>query len=288
VLKDYVEKYDAGKTPIPCVLCNQYIKFDLLLQRAIELGADYLATGHYARIEKENGKLTLHKAVDNTKDQTYFLYTLTQKELSRLLFPLGGMKKDDVRELAREMGLRPAETPDSTGVCFAPSGNYRDFLVARSDFKENPGDIVNTDGQVLGSHKGIFSFTIGQRRGLGIATGKPMYVVKVDPKGNKLIVGDEKIIYKTRFSAENFSWVESGGGEHESTSRNNSNNVTMELQAKVRYRHKEEEAVLTLNSDSHGIVEFKNPQRAITPGQAVVFYQNDKVLGGAWINEVLQ
>ena len=150
VLTDYVEKYESGKTPIPCVLCNQHIKFDLLLKRALELGADYLATGHYAKIENGSGKYFLNKADDEQKDQTYFLYTLKQKELSRLMFPLGSLKKDEVRDIARNLNLKLAEKPDSTGVCFVPSGNYRDYLISQSAFKENQGDIVNTDGSVLG------------------------------------------------------------------------------------------------------------------------------------------
>ncbi len=278
VLKDYVEKYESGKTPIPCVLCNQYVKFDLLLKRALELGADYLATGHYAKIENTNEVYSLSKADDEGKDQTYFLYTLKQNELSKLMFPLGSLKKDEVRELARGLNLKLAEKPDSTGVCFVPSDNYRDYLISQDAFTEKQGDIVNTEGEVLGKHKGIYSFTVGQRRGLGIATGKPMYVVGLEPKENRVIVGEEDKIYSSRLIAENISWVHDLNQDKEET---------FEVKAKVRYRHREDDAVVTMKSDSLAEIEFKNPQRAITPGQAVVLYKDSKVLGGGWINRVL-
>jgi len=276
VLKDYVEKYESGMTPIPCVLCNQYVKFDLLLKRALELGADYLATGHYAKISDGNGSFSLHKADDENKDQTYFLYTLKQKELSRLMFPLGSLKKDEVRGLARSLNLKLAEKPDSTGVCFVPSDNYRDYLLSQNAFTELQGDIVNTRGEVLGKHNGIYSFTIGQRRGLGIATGRPMYVVGIEPKENRVIVGEEDKIYSNRLIAENISWVDQSNFDE-----------SFEAKAKVRNRHREDDAVVTMRSETDAEIEFKNPQRAITPGQAVVLYKNNRVLGGGWINRVL-
>lgn len=282
VLTDYVEKYKSGKTPIPCVLCNQHVKFDLLMKRALELGADYLATGHYARIEKGDGSaLTLNKACDESKDQTYFLYTLTQKELKRLMFPLGALAKDEVRELAKEMNLRQADKPDSTGVCFVPTGNYRDFLISRSAFTEREGEIINTEGKVLGSHKGVFSFTVGQRRGLGIATGKPMYVTEIEPDTNRVIVGEEDRIYGTKLLAENLTWVNSAYITDMLADK-------VRVKAKVRYRHRASDAFVTMNNETGALVEFKDPQRAITPGQAVVFYDEDKVLGGGWIKEVLK
>lgn len=285
VFKDYIEKYESGKTPIPCVLCNQFVKFDLLLRRALELGADYLATGHYAKIENGNGRYSLNKAEDENKDQTYFLYTLKQKELSRLMFPLGSLKKDEVRDIARNLNLNSADKPDSTGVCFVPTGNYRDYLISQSAFKENEGEIVDTQGQVLGKHKGIFSFTLGQRRGLGISTGKPMYVVGIEPSENRVVVGDEDRIYKNKLLAEKISWVDDINADV----RGSENGIekTLEVKAKIRYRHHEDDALVTMKSDTEAVVEFKNPQRAITPGQAVVFYKNKKVLGGGWINRVL-
>ena len=282
VLVDYVDKYMSGKTPIPCVLCNKHVKFDLLLQKALDLGADYLATGHYARIEKDadSGRLSLKKAVDESKDQTYFLYTLSQKELRRLMFPLGGMIKDDVREIAKGFALRQADKPDSTGVCFVPDGNYRDYLEARSAFAAGKGDIVSSGGQVLGTHRGVFSFTVGQRRGLGIATGKPMYVTRIEPGSNRVYVGGETELYRTKLIAEDITWVDNI----------NSDNLIddiVKVNAKVRYRHRESPAELRMWSGSEGLLEFRDPQRAITPGQAVVFYGGDRVLGGGWIKEVL-
>ena len=281
VLKDYVAKYESGKTPIPCVLCNQYVKFDLLLKRAMELGADYLATGHYAKITNGDGTYSLNKADDENKDQTYFLYTLKQKELSKLLFPLGSLKKDEVRELARSLNIKLAEKPDSTGVCFVPSDNYRDYLISQSAFTEKEGDIVNVEGEVLGKHRGIYSFTIGQRRGLGIATGKPMYVVGIEPKKNRVIVGEEDKIYSNKLLAENISWVQTNN-QIELNSEE-----PFEVKAKIRNRHREDDAIVTMKSDTQAEIEFINPQRAITPGQAVVFYQDKKVLGGGWINRML-
>ena len=278
VLKDYVEKYESGKTPIPCVLCNQYVKFDLLLKRALELGADFLATGHYAKIENGEGSYSLSKADDENKDQTYFLYTLKQKELSKLMFPLGSLKKDEVRDLARNLNLKLAEKPDSTGVCFVPSDNYRDYLISQDAFTEKEGDIVNTEGELLGKHRGIYSFTVGQRRGLGIATGKPMYVVGLEPKENRVIVGEEDKIYSNKLIAENISWV---------TDMPEHSDNPIEVKAKVRYRHREDDAILKMRSETDAEIEFKHPQRAITPGQAVVLYKDKKVLGGGWINRVL-
>jgi tRNA-specific 2-thiouridylase len=281
VLKDYVAKYESGKTPIPCVLCNQYVKFDLLLKRAMELGADYLATGHYAKITNGDGTYSLNKADDENKDQTYFLYTLKQKELSKLMFPLGSLKKDEVRELARSLNIKLAEKPDSTGVCFVPSDNYRDYLISQSAFTEKEGDIVNVEGEVLGKHRGIYSFTIGQRRGLGIATGKPMYVVGIEPKENRVIVGEEDKIYSNKLLAENISWVQTNN-QIELNSEE-----PFEVKAKIRNRHREDDAIVTMKSDTQAEIEFINPQRAITPGQAVVLYQDKKVLGGGWINRML-
>lgn len=277
IVEDFIAKYFSGKTPIPCVLCNQFMKFDFLLKRALELGADCLATGHYARVEPEegNGKFRLNKAVDSAKDQSYFLFTLTQKELKRLVFPLGGMTKTEVREIANGMNLKVANKPDSQEVCFITGGNYRDFLKGYTESKQEKGEIVDTDGNILGHHDGVFAFTVGQRKGLGIAKGKPFYVVKVLPETNRVVVGEEKDIFKTELVADNLSWVdEPPQGE-------------TEVKAKIRYRHAENDAAVSINADGEALVKFKTPQRAMTPGQAVVFYKEDKVLGGGWIKEVL-
>ncbi len=280
VLSDYINKYRSGKTPIPCILCNQHIKFNLLLKRALELGADCLATGHYARVERdcENGTFTLNKALDSTKDQTYFLYSLKQKELSHLAFPLGSMSKKEVRSIAKDMNLKSSDKPDSTGVCFVPGGNYRDYLEQRHEFESCEGEIINMKGELLGKHKGIYSFTVGQRRRLGITTGKPMYVIKIDPSTNRVIVGEESEIYSTKLIAKNISWI---------NHLDKINGGSAEVRAKVRYRHKESDASVSMTSETDALVEFKKPQRSITPGQAVVFYKGNKVLGGGWIDRVL-
>jgi len=277
VLGDYIDKYKSGKTPIPCVLCNKYVKFDLLMTKALELGAGYLATGHYARIVEEGGQFALKKALDESKDQSYFLYTLTQKELSRLMFPLGSLPKEEVREIARGLGLIPAEKPDSTGVCFVPGGDYRDYLAAQADLVPEEGEIVDGDGKVLGKHNGVFSFTIGQRRGLGIALGKPVYVTGIEPGKNRIVVGGQDRLFGTKLVAENITWI-----------NNSELNDILQVNAKVRYRHRESSAEVHMSSETDATVEFREPVRAITPGQAVVFYKNDKVLGGGWIKEVVR
>lgn len=275
IVEDFIDKYISGKTPNPCVLCNQFMKFNFLLRRAMELGADYLATGHYAGVEEEGGKLYLRKAKDETKDQSYFLFALTQKELRRIIFPLGSMTKNEVREVANGMNLRVANKPDSQEVCFIAGGDYREFLKVHTEMENKEGEIVDTDGNVMGYHGGVQSFTVGQRRGLGIAKGKPLYVVKIEPELNRVIVGEEKDILRTVLVASNVVWAEEPiSGE-------------AQVRAKIRYRHRESDAVVHTRSGEEALVEFKTPQRAITPGQAVVFYDGNRVLGGGWIREVL-
>ena len=279
IVEDFVGKYLSGKTPSPCVLCNQFMKFNFLLRRALELGADYLATGHYARIETEEAtrKFYLNKAVDSAKDQSYFLFTLTQNELRRIMFPLGSMTKDEVREVAKSMNLKVADKPDSQEVCFITGGDYRDFLKEYTDNKRENGEIVDVEGSTLGYHDGIHSFTVGQRRGLRISKGKPMYVVRVEPETNRVVVGEEKDIFRTGLVANNITWADADRVASEE----------IEVKAKIRYRHREEVALVKLQSDGEALVEFRTPQRAMTPGQAIVFYKEDRVLGGGWINEVL-
>lgn len=275
IVEDFINKYISGRTPNPCVLCNQFMKFNFLLRRAMELGAEYLATGHYAGIEEDGGKLYIRKAKDEIKDQSYFLFALTQKELRRIIFPLGSMTKNEVREIAKEMNLRVANKPDSQEVCFITGGDYRDFLRVHTRMNSKRGEIVDTDGNVLGYHWGIFSFTVGQRRGLGIAKGKPLYVIKVEPELNRVVVGEGKDILRTALIADNIIWADEPPlGE-------------VQIKAKIRYRHRESDAVVHTKSNEEALVEFKTPQRAMTPGQAVVFYKGDRVLGGGWIREVL-
>ncbi len=278
IVSDFVGKYESGQTPIPCVLCNQFMKFNFLLKRALELGADYLATGHYARIErgKENGAFYLEKALDDNKDQSYFLFTLTQEELRRLIFPLGSKKKAEVREIARRMNLDIASKPESMGVCFITGEKYRDFLNGYLKKGKQRGVIVSEDGNELGEHNGIASYTVGQRRGLGIANGKPMYVTRIEPEENRVYVGESKHLLRSALIADKVTWVgEVPRGE-------------VDVRTKIRYRHPANESIIRITSGGRVSVRFKEPQRAITPGQAVVFYKGERVLGGGWIKEVIQ
>ncbi|MGI9559038.1 MAG: tRNA 2-thiouridine(34) synthase MnmA [Thermodesulfobacteriota bacterium] len=280
VVSDFVGKYRAGQTPVPCTLCNQFMKFDLLLRRAKELGADALATGHYARVQNSESGRALFKGVDNRKDQTYFLFTLKQGELENLMFPLGESTKTEVREKARGFGLEVAEKPESMGVCFLTGGDYRNFLSDKIDASAAPeGDMVDTEGREMGNHKGIHSYTIGQRKGLGIKTSNPesdpMYVVSIDGENNKVVVGGERHLYSGGLVADELSWV------RRTPARGS------RVGAKIRHRHSEEEAVLDIGDDGRAVVKFAEPQRAVTPGQAVVFYDDGEVLGGGWIKEAL-
>ena len=277
IVEDFINKYMDGKTPSPCVLCNEYMKFEFLMKRSLELDADFLATGHYARVvlDKDSGNYYLQKALDSNKDQSYFLFTLKQKELSRVMFPLGDKTKQEVRKLAQTFNLKVANKPDSQGICFITGNSYKDFLKDHTAASNTAGEIVDTDGNIIGKHDGIFSYTIGQRRGLGIAKGKPQYVVRIDPKSNRIVVGSEKDIYSKSLFVNNLTWV------------NNISEIEMKISAKIRYRHKENEASLVLKNQNEAVVNFTEPQRAITPGQAIVFYKESEVLGGGWINEVL-
>lgn len=276
VLSDFVSKYEEGFTPIPCILCNQFMKFNFLLKRALEFGADYLATGHYAIISRneQNGEYELKKSTDKHKDQSYFLFTLAQKELKRLKFPLGDKTKPEVRKLAGKMGLRIAEKTESMGLCFITGGNYREFLEPYLQKGKEKGEMVNTEGKTIGEHNGISSYTVGQRRGLGFASGEPMYVIKIEAEKNRVIIGGESDLYSSSLSAENLSWVSAQpSGE-------------VELKARIRYRHEEQSAIVSVN-EGRAMVKFHNPQKAITPGQAIVFYNDDKVVGGGWIKKAL-
>ncbi|MCY4263208.1 MAG: tRNA 2-thiouridine(34) synthase MnmA [Candidatus Dadabacteria bacterium] len=273
VVSDFVSKYDSGETPIPCVLCNQFMKFDFLLKRALELDADFLATGHYARISRstETGEYSLERAVDPAKDQSYFLFTLGQRELQKLIFPLGDKTKTEVRKIAESMGLRVATKAESMGLCFITGDGYREFLEPYLKRGKIEGDIVNMEGRPIAKHRGIASFTIGQRRGLGFAKGKPMYVVGIDAERNEVRVGEEKDLYSSSLAAGNLSWV-SGTPKGE-----------IEVCSKIRYRHGAVPSKLIIKDDGEAVVSFSEPQKAITPGQAIVFYRNEVVMGGGWI-----
>ncbi|MBA7479696.1 tRNA-specific 2-thiouridylase MnmA [subsurface metagenome] len=271
VIADFCQEYSLGRTPNPCIRCNQYVKFDALLERTKELDADFIATGHYARIEPSPNGYRLLKAVDLTKDQSYFLYTLGQRELRHLLLPIGNLHKVEVRRLAAKLGLPTATRRDSQDVCFIPDNDYRAFVAKHISLES--GDIVNTKGDVLGRHSGLARYTVGQRQGLGIASNERLYVLQLDVAGNKLVVGTKDQLVKNRLSASKLSWV-SGEAPQEAIT----------ITAKIRYKSPETAARLHLN-DGVAEVNFHQPQRAISPGQSVVFYQGDAVLGGGIIED---
>ncbi|HEA46890.1 MAG TPA: tRNA 2-thiouridine(34) synthase MnmA [bacterium] len=277
VIANFCEEYKEGRTPNPCIRCNQYIKFGVLLSKAKELDAEYIATGHYARIEydKKRRRYFLRKGIDPKKDQSYVLYIMTQEQLKHTLMPLGTLTKEKVREIARELNLPVASKPESQEICFIPNTDYHGFLRTRigTDSLEE-GLIVNKKGRVLGRHKGIAFYTIGQRRGLGIATDKPLYVIAVDKDKNVLVVGSEKETLKDKLIAEDVNWITLDKLKE-----------PIRIKAKIRYRHREAAARVTPLIGNRVEVRFRRPQRAITPGQAVVFYDKDLLIGGGRIEK---
>jgi len=264
----FCREYQQGRTPNPCVACNQHIKFGLLLDKALSLGADYLATGHYARVEHSRDGYRLLKAVDTSRDQSYFLYTLTQEKLRHVLFPLGEHSRDEVKQMAKQARLPTASKP-SQDICFISQKNYATFLSQR--FSSAPGDIIDTQGRKLGQHLGIAFYTIGQRHGLGLASGKPLYVVMIEPESNRIVLGHEKELYSQKLTARKLNWI-SGKAPRE----------PITAKAKIRYKSKEAEAILFFSNGSVDI-HFAQPQKAVTPGQAIVFYNAGEVLGGGII-----
>ncbi len=288
VVRPFIDEYLSGRTPIPCSLCNNHLKFDQLLITARQIGADMLATGHYARCEfdAEGNRWLLRRAADPAKDQTYFLFGLTQEQLSRTLFPLGHMNKPQVRELAREHHLALAEKPDSQEICFVPGGDYKRFIDAYlneqgEQLPDTSGELVTTDGKVLGHHEGVHNFTVGQRKGLGVATGSPLYVININGAEGKVTVGGNDDLLSRTLIARDLNWI-AVDGLHDSGPNTN---TPMRVQAKIRHRHEPAPAVLENAPNGEVRVTFDEPQRAITPGQAVVFYQDDLVIGGGWIAE---
>ncbi len=271
VIDYFCQGYSLGRTPNPCIVCNQNIKFGLLFDRVLGMGADYLATGHYARIDHSPNGYRLLKAIDLTKDQSYFLYTLGQRELQHLLLPIGNLRKVEVRRLAAELGLPTATRRDSQDVCFIPDNDYRSFIAKHIPLKS--GDIVDTEGRVLGGHDGLAQYTVGQRQGLGLTSNNRLYVLKLDTASNRLVVGTKDQLLSNTLFASKLSWV-SGEAPKEPIS----------ITAKIRYKSPEVAARLHLR-DGVAEVSFHQPQRAITPGQAIVFYQGDAVLGGGTIED---
>jgi tRNA-specific 2-thiouridylase len=268
VVDYFCREYQQGRTPNPCVACNQHIKFGLLLDKALALGAEYLATGHYARVEHFRDGHRLLKAADVRKDQSYFLYTLTQEKLGHVLFPLGRHSKDEVKQMAKQAGL-PTARRSSQDICFISQKNYGAFLSQR--FSTQPGDVVDTQGKRLGQHRGIAFYTIGQRHGLGLASGEPLYVIRIEPESNRIVLGHEKELYSQKLAAQKLNWISGKAPREPLTAR-----------AKIRYKSKEAEAVVFFSNDSVD-VHFAQPQKAVTPGQAIVFYNTNEVLGGGII-----
>jgi tRNA-specific 2-thiouridylase len=279
VVRPFVDEYLHGRTPIPCTLCNNHLKFDQLLETARGIGAERIATGHYARnhYDPERGRWVLSRPADRSKDQTYFLFGLTQEQLSRTLFPLGEMQKPAVREMAAEQGLELAQKPDSQEICFIPGGSYSQFLKAYLDeqgraMPELAGELVAAGGEVLGRHEGIHGFTVGQRKGLGISSPEPLYVLKIHPDSHRVEVGPDAALYTRVLRANRLNWVSIAEPDGE-----------VRVSAKIRHRHEPAPATLRVVGVDEVEAVFDEAQRAVTPGQSAVFYQGDEVVGGGWI-----
>lgn len=272
VIDNFIGEYISGRTPNPCIECNRKIKFEAMLDRAKTLGYDKIATGHYAVVKQsKNGRYLLKKAADSSKDQTYVLYCLTQEQLSRTLFPLGGLTKSEVREIAAENGFINAKKPDSQDICFVPDGDYAAFIERQRGETARHGDFTDIDGRVLGEHKGIIRYTVGQRKGLGIALGKPRFVISKNAETDTVVLGDEEALFYKRVLVNRINFIPFDNLEGE-----------MRVTAKLRYRHTEQPAVI-YPTDGGVIAEFDKPQRAPSPGQAAVFYDGDIVVGGGTI-----
>lgn len=276
VIDYFCGEYLNGLTPNPCVVCNEKIKFDALLDKARSLGADHIATGHYANIgfKRSSGRYVLKEGADKGKDQSYFLYRLVQDQLKYAILPLGGLEKDEVRSLARKMGLKTYSAVSSQDICFIRDLDYADYIREKTATKIVSGEIVDGSGKVLGRHKGIASYTIGQRRGLGVAHKEPLYVTGIDAKSNRVIVGVKKDVLRRSLTADRLNWISVEGI-----------NRPLRIKAKVRYNTKKAPALVTCIGEDLVRVDFDDAQEAPTPGQAVVFYEEDIVVGGGWIRE---
>jgi tRNA-specific 2-thiouridylase len=279
VIRPFVDDYLEGRTPIPCTLCNNHVKFDQLLVTARQIGAERIATGHYARVRQNpaTGRYELLRAVDESKDQTYFLFGLTQDQLARTDFPLGELSKNEVREIARRLQVPVAGKPESQEICFVPTGNYVRFIEGYlheqgKKLPEEAGDIVTTSGEVLGRHNGLHRYTVGQRKGLGISEGRPMYVVALDRAKNRLVVGDDCELRSTTCEVRGVNWIPYSIPDG-----------VVRAKVRIRNRHEPADAEITPLDATTARISFREPQRAVTPGQAAVFYSGDQVLGGGWI-----
>jgi len=279
VVKPFISDYLSGKTPIPCTLCNNFIKFDQFLDMAAGVGADRMATGHYAQIRnsENTGRWEMLKSVDRSKDQTYFLFGLKQDQLARTMFPLGGMEKPAVRELARNLGIPTFAKPDSQEICFVPNGDYAAFIDAY--FKEQgispedlSGELVTPDGKVVGEHAGVHRFTVGQRRGIGVAAAEPLYVISTEPASRRVVIGKSEELLRTSMRVRDINWISIAAPSEP-------------VRAEIKIRNKHTAAAATLIPAGEDIeVRFDAPQRAVTPGQGAVFYSGELVLGGGWIH----
>ena len=272
VIQKFIGCYQKGFTPNPCIDCNRYMKFGKLFERADILGCDYIVTGHYARIEFDGHRYLLKKAADASKDQSYVLYAMTQKELSRTLFPLGGLSKSEVRQRAEENGFLNADKPDSQDICFVPNGDYAGVIELHTGQKSLPGHFVDRDGNVLGTHRGIIHYTIGQRKGLGLSLPRPLYVCKICPQDNTVVLGEAEELFCAEADVSDFNWICGTAPQK-----------PFRCHAKVRYRQPEQPATVIPAGDHNVHIIFDKPQRAITPGQAAVLYDGDVVLGGGTI-----
>ena len=307
VIQYFADEYKAGRTPNPCVMCNQNLKFGRLIDRANQLGADFIATGHFARIERPltpslpttqptpseegngkrasevllpsseglgvgSGRYLLKRGKDLRKDQSYFLFSLRQDQLARALFPLGEKTKSDTREVARHCNLKTADKEESMEICFVPDNNYGGFLQSANLVQKHRGEIVNLHGHVLGHHDGIEFYTIGQRKGLGLSTPQPLYVIELDAENNRVVVGDDTALDRDEFTVQNCNWIPWENPPE-----------SIEVTAKIRYNHPGTPATVTPLEQGRAKVKLHTPQRAVTPGQASVFYQDDLVVGGGWI-----
>ncbi len=271
VIDEFIRAFENGETPNPCVLCNKALKFGLLAQKAKELGCEFIVTGHYAKIEYDNGQYFLAKSENKAKDQSYFLYSLSSDILQHIKFPLSKYSKEEIRKIADNLGFATANKKDSQDICFVPDGDYAKIIKEITGKTYKSGDFVDLDGKILGKHQGIINYTIGQRKGLGIAFGKPMYVCQKDCESNKVTLCEDAMLYKNELTAKNFNWLIKS-------------DLTdgLKCKARIRYRHEEQSATVFESQDGV-LVKFDQPQRAITPGQSVVLYDGGRVLGGGII-----
>lgn len=274
VMDYFVQEYIGGKTPNPCIACNRFVKWESLLKRSMDIGADYIATGHYARIEKlENGRFALRKSATAAKDQTYALYNLTQHQLAHTLMPVGEYTKDEIRAIAEKIGLTVANKPDSQEICFIPDHDYAKFIEENTDCHLPEGNFVDKDGNILGRHQGITHYTVGQRKGLNLAMGRPVFVTAIRPETNEVVIGDNEDVFSRRLTCNKLNWMAVDGLPGEG----------MKVTAKIRYSHKGAPCMIRMIDEDQLECVFDDPQRAATPGQAVVFYDGEYVIGGGTI-----